>query len=1165
MPPSRSSSPAPSLLCMRWSTMLHVPLICISLLLSTSKAQQLPYNPTHILQNDSRLYVFKPSTDSGYGQFELGSIDLSSTLSASKLSYTTLYPSLPFLQSNSIRAFTPLLDNGGNMTVYTGDCASGAGGAQVWSFTPTSSKKNGNGTWAKESIAFDGNGKHRQAIGANFLNSGMSFSAVVGDDAFGTGAYFFGGMCPFEGIDKDWQSSANYSNLMVTLEPSQTGSKSLSYQLGTSSSRGPPIPEAGFTLTGLSPSFSNRSDGSQTQQQNFVLVGGHTSSAFINMSQVALFSLPQQGWTFVPVSQPNTERTDIAVRKDVDHVEPRSGHTAVLTSDGQHIVVFGGWIGDVDTPAEPQLAILNVGEGYGGHGPWEWTVPLTSGSGPATDSGIYGHGAAMLPGGVMMVMGGYSIPSSNSRRRRATQTASSQTLFFNISSNSWITEYSPPPKITAGSSNDGPLSKTSQKAGLGVGLGIGMSAVLSLLCFYLWYTRRSKKQREDREKQLRDLAMDAHRYDLGCLTPGIDGRGGHADAAGYFDDPNDTIFYPSAGRNNQGWRSANGHEAERTGLLVEIPSPTRGLRRSLSSRNGHHTSRYDERRVKGSGHIHPIDELEEEQEHENVPLTSRPEMAERSNNNAASVFDKVPVLDPFTDHSRSRSIENEQKLHSVPTSPTRDGITESHSHTDWQSAIGTLLGRKLSQNSNGRLSPDRSDRTESNLSDRSTRSGLSSHSTGGSVGRSVSMRSAAIVNNANHANPFRTPNPSPTSSRANHYSEGWESPTDPRTQSLTSIRSNGRPVDDKDSFTTARTSFLQLQAEGEALLGGNPDRPRPGTSSTSNASNALTYENTEPSMSRAGTVTTATSITDGPIRTRRKSWLGSVRRVLGRSISTTDSRTRSLTTSTPQLDSYKDDPASPVNPETNRMSFPAAAPPRRAASDASFWRNRRGKQDWLDEELDPNDPCTRWRRNSGDNWGAPEDVAHAEKERQRQEWRERGNLISLADDDLPTPRTPIRPSDLGAIGGLDDRPCTPADEDDWDVEAAVERRVVQVMFTVPRSKLRVVNADIERSSILSLQRENSDDSIPRGADTGSPSGSPNSRVKNIAGRFEQLTSSSSPRMTPRITPRPSPSPSIQSLKVRARGSKNSLAIKKSEVSLKSKGRLVSEDITMGER
>jgi len=39
-------------------------------------------------------------------------------------------------------------------------------------------------------------------------------------------------------------------------------------------------------------------------------------------------------------------------------------------------------------------------------------------------------------------------------------------------------------------------------------------------------------------------------------------------------------------------------------------------------------------------------------------------------------------------------------------------------------------------------------------------------------------------------------------------------------------------------------------------------------------------------------------------------------------------------------------------------------------------------------------------------------------------------------------------------------------EEDWDVEAAVEERVVQVMFTVPRARLRVVNADVERESLV---------------------------------------------------------------------------------------------------
>jgi hypothetical protein len=176
---------------------------------------------------------------------------------------------------------------------------------------------------------------------------------------------------------------------------------------------------------------------------------------------------------------------------------------------------------------------------------------------------------------------------------------------------------------------------------------------------------------------------------------------------------------------------------------------------------------------------------------------------------------------------------------------------------------------------------------------------------------------------------------------------------------------------------------------------------------------------------------------------------------------------------------------------------------------------------------------TKWKRTAGDNWGAPEDIVLAERERQRQEWRERGKLlvnITPDNDQLPTPRTPIRSDQLG-IPTTDDRPCTPASEADWDVEAAVERRVVQVMFTVPKSKLRVVNADPDRSSILSLPRDTSIEDVNAPTEQGSPS-----RVKDLAGRFEHM--SSSPRMSPK--PSPSPSPSIKSLKIRQKGSAASL-------------------------
>ncbi|ORX94661.1 hypothetical protein BCR34DRAFT_594359, partial [Clohesyomyces aquaticus] len=126
---------------MKSTTLLHVPLLW-GLLFRTAMAQ-MPYSPTRILQNGTLLYVYRPAPSSS-SQFELGSIDMSSRVVASAVPFTTLYPTLPFLGSSTPRAFTPTLDNGGNMTVYTGDCSTGASGAEVWTFTPQSSGKRGN-------------------------------------------------------------------------------------------------------------------------------------------------------------------------------------------------------------------------------------------------------------------------------------------------------------------------------------------------------------------------------------------------------------------------------------------------------------------------------------------------------------------------------------------------------------------------------------------------------------------------------------------------------------------------------------------------------------------------------------------------------------------------------------------------------------------------------------------------------------------------------------------------------------------------------------------------------------------------------------------------------------------------------------------------------------
>jgi hypothetical protein len=45
------------------------------------------------------------------------------------------------------------------------------------------------------------------------------------------------------------------------------------------------------------------------------------------------------------------------------------------------------------------------------------------------------------------------------------------------------------------------------------------------------------------------------------------------------------------------------------------------------------------------------------------------------------------------------------------------------------------------------------------------------------------------------------------------------------------------------------------------------------------------------------------------------------------------------------------------------------------------------------------------------------------------------------------------------------------EDDEWDVERAVQNRVVQIMFTVPKEKLRVVNQDVadDKSEVASLK------------------------------------------------------------------------------------------------
>ena len=901
----------------------------------------LPYNPTKALSlptNDDLIYVFQPPQASSGSQ--LLALNASGSLSPTNLPYTTISKSLPFLADGGQDAYIPAIDEQGRILVYTGNCSQVAG-SSLWIFTPTDQPSDLQGTWAKANLSSATNGANTNQYGANYLASAIAFSS---SNNTRSGLFIFGGMCPSSTSvpAADWTQPAIYSNRMLTLSSPASSLSSINYQLGVSTSRGPPVAEAGFSTTGLEPAFPQSSDGSQTQHksQDFVLIGGHTQQAFINMSQIALFSLPEQSWSFLPVDPPTAApRTDLSARDTV--IDSRSGHTAVLTPDGKQIVVFGGWVGDVHTLASPQLAVLQLGAGYGGTGNWQWSIPIQSGPGPTKGVGLYGHGAIMLPGGVMMVLGGYTISVSGySRAKKRDSSQSTQPYFFNISSGSWISGYSHPSisqHLVPSNADSGSIT-ASGRAGLGAGLTFGLLAVIGVIIVYFWYSRRLRRRREAREEELRHMAAGGQR----TLSQGsIDGQESEMTMNAKWMGDRSRIS-----RDAYPWGSNPG--AERTGLLFEVPSPTRGLRRSLHSRGTYQPAPYydDGRQSRASGQIHPIDERDE---YEDGPSTAKAGPGSENNGN---ILDSAPNLDPFRDSSRTPS----------PESPARERALEVQNWvSDWAAADALMQQRA------GRISPDKTDRTSSTLSEQSTRSALSAYSVQRSVGtisRSMSQRSAALFSN----NPFSaaTTIASNTATTSTHLGGQRigpnNNPSHRRSQSLT-IRPHARRSNTSDTFTTAPTSFPQLQLEGEALLGGPPNQ-----------------EGSSPTKSHR----------------RARGWMGSMRRAF-------TGADRSTSTS-PE---YRMDSASssPI-----KYKYTEAGMPRRAASaGAMLWQKRQGARDW----------------------------------------------------------------DVEGGNGRTDSRTLGVDEEEWDVESAVEKRVVQVMFTVPREKLRVVNAgpDGDGESVLSTKEK----------------------------------------------------------------------------------------------
>ena len=480
----------------------------LTCLLSMVLSQSLPYNPSTILipsggssldQDIAYVFLPSPSTDDYY----LASVNIASTLSSS-ISLETLSANLPFTSNSG--AFVPSISPDGQISVYAGSCSTLD--SSLWLFTPSNISTDGKATWTKQNTTVAKGLTPAYLAGANFLSQSFSFSPFLNPNASQTDIYVFGGMCPnSSATPSTWQSAASYSSHMLRLTPEASN-----YTLEITHSNTPPIAEAGFSFTGLTPSVSNNFQVS-SQQQNFVLLGGHTQTAFINMSQVAIWSLPEETWSFITVDSPpspSNPNTELTVKSTVTSVDSRSGHTAVLSEDGSRVILLGGWVGDTSQAADPQLAVLELGAGFGGSGDWAWTIPSEQPPG----TGMYGHGAAMLPGGVMMVLGGFNISGSSNSKRDATSYV--QPLFLNTTSLSWISNYTNPAYVAARTSSAAQASSSAElkkKLGLGIGLGLGLTAVLIAAGIWLWHRlRRRNTEVEEREKHIQGLSHRTCNY-----------------------------------------------------------------------------------------------------------------------------------------------------------------------------------------------------------------------------------------------------------------------------------------------------------------------------------------------------------------------------------------------------------------------------------------------------------------------------------------------------------------------------------------------------------------------------------------------------------------------------------------------------------------------------
>ncbi|KAK3353575.1 hypothetical protein B0T25DRAFT_455995 [Lasiosphaeria hispida] len=959
----------------------------------------LPYTSTSILLsgsvglpdgNPDTAYIFAPNG----GSVDLLSVNISSTLSARALRPQILTSGLPFLGSGST-AFTPSLLDNGTLAVLAGDCSI-ATNAALWTYTPAASSDStkSKANWARHATAPSKNWDYGQG-GPYFLGGSLTFSAQLAPVISDPILYVYGGMCPWPNATaSSWQSSATYSNRMLKISPP---SSDKAYTVSYAPSTGPPIAEAGFTLTALAPSLSNRS-GIVTQQTSHVLLGGHTQQAFINMSTAAIWSLPEETWNFVSIASPSAippgAKTDLLAAKDTvlaaavaGDVDSRSGHTTVLSEDGSSLVILGGWVGDTSQAAEPQLAIITIGAAYGD---WQFVIPPSQPAG----SGIYGHGAALLPGNTMMVHGGYTIPPPSKKLFRR---ASTIQMFYNITSQTWSDTYtnpghttppSSPPEGPSASDDDG--SRT--KLGLGLGLGLGIPLLLALLFFAACLCRRRNQRRARRDEALRGLAQG---------MPGSLGRG---DEHGEMlqrdhDEPlDDGIFQWDAdsardwytgghdpyvqGRRSLGYETLRGAGGQRGGYQAPaMPAPVGGRGRaarglyqpSTGLGNGYD---FAPLRTPKKNEIHPIYEDDEEEGDDDGDLGAQGLMSPQRDDDddpfatPTGAATPTAALFPPPSSSSNRSESTPSPEHGQQDSGGQMQDPEVQGWVSDIDAADAVLTAKIGRHGSTTTTPPRFQHHQQQSTGRVT-----PHRRGSA--RSSVHNLAAPANDFDETRTGSNLSDKSAFSFAHHFRSAFGGSSAPSVPGLTPAATEARlgtsgstSSSSTHTFSTAKSTFATLQAEAPGLLfHGDPQ------------SSSHQHQTDEAAMVDDDDYIT---VPGSPSKSKpRRSWFGSLRRVFSGGTSQGSESSRG---DSPTHDSLLGGGGDYEPPRLVGMG-----------ADGQF--------------------LTLTRRKQG-----------------REAWD---------------------PSSLGEqrVSG---------EGGEWDVERAVEQRLVQVMFTVPKERLRVVNAEIER-------------------------------------------------------------------------------------------------------